>query len=164
MAEKASVWILIFVDKSLHKSHKVTMQRQMFAINYSSIPCSATVYFPFHISSPKNNKIIENEFWFQNEFGWWWWMKQNRQLDFHKLNWTCSAKCNNNSKKISRHDKEKRRIYVQTHNSIWKKKGVMKMFKCIDTEMLGGEESLKTHYLMLEAILKENQDQVNRTM
>lgn len=38
------------------------------------------------------------------------------------------------------------------------------MFKCIDTEMLGGEESLKTHYLMLEAILKENQDQVNRTM
>ena len=107
LAEKPSLWILIFVDKSLHKSHKVTMQRQMFAINYSSILCPATVYFPFHISSPKNNKIIEDNFWFQNDFGWWWWMKQNRQLDFHKLNWTCSAKCSNNSKKISRHDKGK---------------------------------------------------------
>lgn len=68
------------------------------------------------------------------------------------------------AKRLADMTREKRRIYVQTHNSIWKKKGVMKMFKCIDTEMLGGEESLKTHYLMLEAILKENQDQVNRTM
>lgn len=129
LAKKASPWILIFVDKSVHKSRKVTTQRQMFAINYSSILCAATVYFLFHISSPKNNMIIENKFWFQNNFGWWWWMKLNRQLDFHKLNWTCRAKCSNNSRKISRHDKEKRRIYVQTHNTIWGKKQHM-LWKC----------------------------------
>ena len=34
--------------------------------------------------------------------------------------------------------REKRRIYEQTHNAIWKKKGAMKMYRCIDTEILAG--------------------------
>lgn len=40
----------------------------------------------------------------------------------------------------------------------------MKMYKCIDTKMLAGGKSLQIRYLMLEAIVKENQGQVNRAM
>lgn len=40
----------------------------------------------------------------------------------------------------------------------------MKTYKCIDTKMLAGGKSLQIRYLMLEAIVKENQGQVNRAM
>lgn len=49
--------------------------------------------------------------------------------------------------------------------SFEKKTGVMKMYKCIDTEVLAGKKKhAKIHYLMLEAIVVENQGQVNRAM
>lgn len=58
----------------------------------------------------------------------------------------------------------KREEFMCKHIMSFKKTGVMKMYKCIDTKMLAGKKHAKIYYLILEAIVIENQGQVNRAM